>query len=151
MVRPKKTLLSVILALTLVVLLWPFYPVSIKRQVIIVTSISHWSKFQKLRQLLRLGMEQREVELVLGPPDVKEARAIGARWTYCERGSTAGGVFIVEFKPQILHKKQDDLRLCYIANFEHVVFPDAQRFEMGEKLEGGKFAPIPFIPTALDK
>jgi outer membrane protein assembly factor BamE (lipoprotein component of BamABCDE complex) len=132
--KKKLTVLGIVaVAVAALVLMWPLYPVAVKTKIIAATSATKWSEYQRLTKMLSLGMEPAEVQRILGAPTIADTLSIGQRWIYFEDESTAGWTCAVEFKREE-EGTTGALKLCYVVNIEHVVFPDSERFEMGEKL-----------------
>jgi hypothetical protein len=52
-------------------------------------------------------------------------------WIYDETGPTAGWTYVAEFKRE---ESGTGFRLCYVANIKHVLFPNLERFEMGQRV-----------------
>jgi len=124
---------SVAVVAVVLTLMWPLYPLAVKKTVIAATSATKWAEFKRLTKMLSLGMEPAEVQRILGAPTIADTVSVGERWIYLEDESTAGWTCAVEFKREEA-KTNGALRLCYVVNIEHVIFPDSERFEMGEKL-----------------
>lgn len=125
---------GVVVVAVVLTLMWPLCPLALKKTIITATSATKWSEYQRLTKMLSLGMEPAEVQRILGAPTIADTLSVGQRWIYFEDESTAGWTCAVEFK-QEGEGTNGTLRLCYVVNIKHVVFPDAKRFEMGKKLD----------------
>jgi hypothetical protein len=129
--RKPIVLLVLLVAVAVLVLAWPLYPISAKRKVIAATSTTKWTEYQRLTKLLSLGMEPTEVERILGQPDRVIPVTNGQCTVYLDSGPTAGWTYVAEFERE---GSTQSLKLCYVVNIQHVAFPDSPRFEMGKKL-----------------
>ena len=136
-----KPLLIAMAAILLVViaarLAWPILPVSLRVRIIrseYVLTNDWFPTYNRLGDMLRLGMSPDEVGAVLGPPDIQQTFANGKRWSYDETGPTSGGTCMVDFASD-----GGVLRLCYFVNVQHVLFRDSPHREFGSPVDGGRF------------
>lgn len=99
---------------------------------IAATSATKWTEYRRLTKLIDIGMERDEVSKALGAPEKVDILSVGERWLYFEDEPTAGWLYVAEFRRD---PKTGILKLCYIFNKQHTVFPGSPMIEIGERLK----------------
>lgn len=130
MLSNRKLVIVVVILVITGYLLFKFQ-VPARKIIISATSATRWSEYQRLTKMLFLGMEDSKVEYILGKPDQVDEYSVGQRWFYFEDDSTTGWTYIVDFKKD----NSVALKLCYVANIEHRMFPSSKRSEIGQPLK----------------
>jgi hypothetical protein len=120
---------------------WHFVPAKAKANVYRALPYGgSYSTYERLANLLKLGMVSAEVRDILGKPGRQEDLDGGQRWEFSDVGPTAGWTCIVDFAP-----KDGGLRLCYFFDVQHVVFTNSLHHQFGSPVDGGDFRGDPLL------
>jgi hypothetical protein len=97
---------------------------------------SPYTTFNRLSDLLKVGMSPEEVRRILGAPEDQREMPGGRRWVYVEDGSeaTSGWLCVADFETGAGNEK-----LRYFCNIEHVVFPSSGVRQFGVPLQSNVF------------
>ena len=139
----RKSIAVPIWILVVGVLTWlvvsPSFRASVYRE---ISLGGPYSRYDRLANLLRLGMTTDEVRRILGRPETQEDLEGGQRWMFCDDGteSTSGWTCIVDFSSEA-----GTLRLAYFFNVQHVVFTNSPHREIGRPIDGGEFRGDPTL------
>jgi len=133
--NPVARLAAVLFILAIVLVGCLLLPVAFKARLVRTFPFGgSYSTYDRLADMLKLGMSADEVLAILGSPESQHDLPGGHRWMYDEVGSTTGWSCVVD-----LADDGKTYRLCYFVNVEHVVFPTSRHREFGNPLDKGKF------------
>ena len=140
--RKRRTI--AIAALAILVTAWAVcyaFPRASKARVIRTLSWSgSYQTYDRLADMLRIGMTADEVRAVLGAPESVYELPAGLRWLYDEVEATTGWLCIADFAP--VHGVH---RLQYFCNVEHIVFPTSRHREFGSPIDDGEFKGVSLL------
>ena len=105
-----------------------------------------YSTYDRLADMLRLGMSADEARSLLGRPEFQEDLKHGQRWSFSDDGPTAGWTCVVDFSSDT-----GSLRLAYFLSVQHRVFTNSLYREFGSPVDGGEFRSDPFLKIRRDQ
>ena len=147
--RIRKSRLAGIFVCLCVMALIAVFALSASFRARVYRTVSYGGSYQtydRLADMLRLGMSTDEVRGILGRPDSQEDLERGQRWTYCDDGSTAGWTCVVDFSSDA-----GSLRFTYFFSVQHRAFTNSLHREFGSPVDGGEFRSDPFLKMRRDR
>jgi hypothetical protein len=105
-----------------------------------------YSTFDRLADMLRLGMNTNEVCRILGTPQTQEDLGHGQRWRFSDEGPAAGWICVVDFSSDA-----GTMRLSYFFSVQHLAFTNSLHREFGSPVDGGEFRGDPLLKIRRDQ